>query len=163
MTELKSQAYARVLKKRADRLGISVEAAGKVDSSKPLYLTAAETAAARLGTTVEAVLQDDLRRIENSDYPTPNCLSPDDLEDLLAGLEERKLSAEVLLQPENLKSLEQNIPFGEQLRHLSTCDACRTLLVACRPSQARQSEFKKFLEEELQPALMSAAAFTMNR
>jgi hypothetical protein len=153
MAELKNEAYTRVLKRRADRLGVPLEAAERVSSSKPLYLAAAEKAAIRLGTTPKDVLQDDLRRLENSSYPTPNCLTPDDLEDLLEGLQERNLNIEALLEPEGVKFINQPDPaWAQQLSHLATCDPCRTLLAACRPSKERQLAFKEFVGQVFQSA-----------
>ena len=153
MAELKNEVYARVLKRRANRLGVPMAAAERVSSSKPLYLVAAEEAATRLGTTPEAVLQDDLRRLENSSYPTPNCLTPDDLEDLLDGLLQRNLSIEALLEPEGIKLIDKPDPsWAEQLSHLATCDPCRTLLAACRPSKDRQRDFEEFVGQAFQSA-----------
>jgi hypothetical protein len=157
MVEQKNEAYARVLKRRANRLGVPLEAAENVSSPKPVYLVAAEKAASRLGTTPEAVLQDDLRRLENSSYPTPNCLTPDDLEDLLDGLQERNLSIETLLDPESVRLIANPDPsWAGQLNHLATCDACRTLLAACRPSKEREAAFTEFVGRVYQPAVAKA-------
>jgi hypothetical protein len=59
-----STAYERVLARRAKRLGVSLEEAAKV-TGKPLYLIAAEKEAVRRGVTVEAVLEDDLKRMKD--------------------------------------------------------------------------------------------------
>jgi hypothetical protein len=62
-----STAYERVLAKRAKRLGVSLEEATKV-TGKPLYLRAAEAVAARRGVTVETVLDEDMKRINEALY-----------------------------------------------------------------------------------------------
>jgi hypothetical protein len=153
MAELKSEVYARVLKRRANRLGVPIATAERISSAKPMYLVAAEKAANRLGTTPEAVLQEDLRRLENSSYPTANCLTPDELEDLLDGLQQRNLSIETLLQPEGVKLIDNPDPvWAEQLGHLATCDPCRTLLVACLPSEARKKAFEDYVGKVFQPS-----------
>jgi hypothetical protein len=157
MVELKNGVYARVLQRRAHRLGVSTEVAERIPSEKPLYLRAAEEAARRLGTTPEAVLQADLQRLENSSYPTPNCLTPDGLEDLLDGLRERNLSIETLLQPGGAGLIDKPDPaWADQLSHLATCDACRTLLAASMPSKARQRAFEEFVGQVFQPAAAKA-------
>jgi hypothetical protein len=63
-----STAYERVLAKRAKRLGVSLEEAAKPPQGKPLYLIAAEKAAARRGCTVEEVLADDLKQMQDASY-----------------------------------------------------------------------------------------------
>jgi hypothetical protein len=63
-----STAFERVIARRAKRLGISLEEAGKPLQGEPRYLRAAKAAAARLGTTPEAILADDLKRLNESTY-----------------------------------------------------------------------------------------------
>ncbi len=60
--------WQRVLAKRAKRLGVSLEEAAKPVLGKPRYLLAAEAAAARRGVPVETVLEEDLKRLNESDY-----------------------------------------------------------------------------------------------
>jgi hypothetical protein len=157
MAELKNEVYARVIQRRANRLGVSAQVAERIPLEKPLYLLAAEKAANRLGTTPEALLRADLQRLENSTYPTPNCRTPDELEDLLDGLQQRNLSIETLLQPEGAKLIDKPEPeWAGQLRHLATCDACRTLLTACMPSKARQRDFEDYVGRVFQPAAAKA-------
>lgn len=154
MAEVKSNAYTRVLNRRANRLGVSIGLAERSPSTKPLYLVAAEKAAIRLGTTPEAVLRDDLQRLENSSYPTAKCLTPDDFEDLLEGLQQRNLGIETLLKPEGIKLIEKPDPaWAEQLAHLATCDPCRILLVACLPNAARQKAFEEYVGKVFEPSV----------
>lgn len=51
--------WQRVIARRAKRLGVSIEEAAR-PLGKPLYLIAAEKAAARRGVPVETVLKEDL-------------------------------------------------------------------------------------------------------
>ena len=127
--------YENILATRAQRLGVSGEEAEKVDWGTPLYLKAAETAARRLGTTQEAVLQEDLKRMETSDYPTPECLTPDEVEELIlsgdassnttGSTPQFQADGFVGARPENPRA------------HLATCAGCQTLMAACQPSEAR--------------------------
>ena len=145
MTSLKSAAYERVVQARAQQLGVSLAEAETVHVSKPLYLAAAERDAARRGTTAKAVLLEDLRRLEESSYPTPDCITPDDLEDLIEALDNKNLKIEAVLGPDGQKLM--NSIWSRQLNHLATCDPCRTLLVASQPSQEFAAKFDKFVAE----------------
>jgi len=60
--------WQRVLAKRAKRLGVSLEEAAKPLTGKPRYIQAAEAAAARRGVSVETVLADDLKLLQNDAY-----------------------------------------------------------------------------------------------
>jgi hypothetical protein len=140
--------YENLLATRAQRLGGSREEAEKVDWVTPLYLKAAETAARRLGTTQEAVLQEDLKRMETSDYPTPECLTPDEVEELILSGEaslniapsspEPRADGFVAAIPENRRA------------HLATCVGCQTLMFACQPSESRRQQFRIQLRQELE-------------
>lgn len=140
--------YQKILKLRAQRLGVSPEEAERVDRSKPLFLLAAEAAAKRLGISPEEVLADDLQRMETSPYPTPECLTPDEVEDLVeAGAEPGALEVQVAVTAQSTAGM---LPLPEvRLAHLRSCDACRTLVAASRPEQWRREEFRRFLDEEL--------------
>src|SRR5713226_279788 len=117
MTSLKSAAYERVVRARAQRLGVSLAEAETVDVSKPLYLAAAERDAARRGTTAKSVLLEDLRRLEESSYPTADCLTPDDVEDLIEALDDKNLKIEAFLSPDGQKLM--NSIWSRQLNHLA--------------------------------------------
>ena len=155
--------FNRILEQRALRLGISLGAAALVAGEKPLRLEAAELAAKRLGheVTPEDVLQGDLKRMEASDYPTPECLTPDEVEDLaIAGF----ASADKLLEAARAPgaALIGGIA-PERIAHLADCDACRTLLLACQPSAEQREQFKQRLQQTLaegQTRPARAAAFS---
>jgi hypothetical protein len=103
------------------------------------------------------VLRDDLQRLENSSYPTAKCLTPDDFEDLLEGLQQRNLGIEVLLKPGAIDLIENPDPsWKEQLAHLATCDPCRILLAACLPNSARQLAFAEYVAKTFEPAVAKA-------
>ncbi len=154
MKESQGRVFERVLARRARRLGISESAARDVGSQEPVYLVAAQGAAARLGQSAEAVLEGDLRRVENSTYPSADCLTPDDLEELIdaMGAEPIRLQ-EVLAAGRPIPSKILNSPWASALDHLTGCDPCRTLLAACLPSEARKQEFAIFLEKRLSRAI----------
>lgn len=66
---------------------------------------AAAIIAARLGTTAEELIASGLERMTKSDYPTPECLYPSDVELYIAG----ELSERIM-------------------KHVKTCDGCKALL-----------------------------------
>lgn len=73
-----STAYERVLARRAKRLGVSLDEAAKV-TGEPRYLQAAKAAAVRLGTTPEAILEADLKRLNESTYDFSDYEEPTEL------------------------------------------------------------------------------------
>jgi hypothetical protein len=145
MTIIVNDAFDRVVQRRANRLGISVDQVKSGPVSRPRYLMAAENAAARLGTTPENVLQEDLRRLENSTYPTPDCITPDDLEDLSEMISAEQMNIEEVLRPEGRDRL--GPIWSNRLSHLTSCDPCRTLLIASQPNQERVDQFARFVKE----------------
>ncbi|MGH9365978.1 MAG: hypothetical protein ACRD1B_12060 [Thermoanaerobaculia bacterium] len=149
MSQRSDELYQKILELRAERLGVSREEAERVHRSKPLFLLAAEAAAKRLGISPEEVLAADLQRMETSTYPTPECLTPDEVEDLVeAGVESGALDIQVGVG--TLSPASGVVPLPEvRLAHLRSCDACRTLLAAVRPEQRRREEFQRFLDAEL--------------
>ncbi|MBI2625687.1 hypothetical protein HYW68_01400, partial [Candidatus Parcubacteria bacterium] len=62
--------FERIVRRRAERLGISLEEAAKVPNAKPLFLEAAEERARLEGKTTEQVLAEYRQRLEDSTYPT---------------------------------------------------------------------------------------------
>jgi len=147
MSGRSDELYQKILELRAQRLGVSPQEAERVDRSKPLFLLAADVAAERLGISPEEVLAADLQRMETSPYPTPECLTPDEVEDLVeAGVEPGGLEVQVGV---TAASAAQVVPLPKaRLDHLRSCDACRTLLAASRPEQWRRAEFRRFLDAE---------------
>jgi len=139
MSKRREELYQRILELRAKRLGVSPHEAERVDRSKPLFLIAAEAAAERLGVSPEEVLDADLKRMDSSTYPTPECLTPDDVEDLVEA--DLEFGAAVAFS---------QLPLSKaQLSHLESCDGCQTLVAACRPQRSRRDEFERVLDVEL--------------
>lgn len=150
MKESQGKVFDRVLARRARRLGISESAASDVGSREPIYLVAAQGAAARLGKSAEAVLEDDLRRVESSTYPSASCLTPDDLEELIDAMGAEQISfQEVMAAGKRVPPKILSPTWASALDHLTGCDPCRTLLATCLPSEARKREFEIFLEKRL--------------
>src|SRR5262249_36454377 len=121
---------------RAERLGVSPEKADSAHEAKPLFLLAAEAAAKRLGTSAEKILAADLERMQESSYPTPECLTLDELEDLV--------EARSAPKPTTLSALSET-----RLAHLQGCHGCSTLVAASLPQQTHREEFLRRLDVEL--------------
>jgi hypothetical protein len=128
--------FQRILQRRAQRLGVSIEEAAELPSSKPFSLLAAEAAAQRRGISVSQVLDEDFRQLENSTYPTPECLTPDEVE------------AFVTCQAESNK--EENEWVEMRKSHLAICNGCQALLAAIQPSHERREQFNRALDAELE-------------
>jgi hypothetical protein len=143
MSTTETNAYQRVMQKRARRLGISVEEARREPVSKSRYLAATEAAAARLGVEPRSIFDEDRQRLENSNYPTPECITPEDIEDLIEALGAQNLSIDEM----NTAKGQQVVAsaWSKQMDHLSTCDPCRTLLNACQPSLERRAAFQSYV------------------
>ena len=82
---------------------------------KPLFLQAAERRAAARGMSAIELLNDEAARLKGSTYPTPECLTPDEVQQLS----------------------DSRAPSTLQQEHLATCDPCRRLLEAVHPSSER--------------------------
>jgi hypothetical protein len=107
--------YDSLLEERSKRLGVTLEEAAELGNDKPLFMQATERRAERLGTTPDHLLADYAKRIKESNYPSPYCLKPDEVQDF---------SATGQLSP-------------EQSSHLETCQPCRALLESIRLSPSR--------------------------
>jgi hypothetical protein len=154
MSIAESNAYQRVMQKRARRLGISVEEAQRESVSKSRYLAATEAAATRLGVKQESILDDDRRRLENSNYPTTECITPEDVEDLVEALGAQHLGIQEI-HTEKGREVVASV-WSKQMSHLTTCDPCRTLVSACQPSLLRRNEFLRFVQEKFPVAAARA-------
>lgn len=86
--------------------GVSREQHIVAENHKPLFLQAAEEEAALLNTTADAVLDSYLQAVWNSDYPSAECLMPDEVEQ---------------------HQREGILPEDSQT-HLNVCKFCRALL-----------------------------------
>jgi len=146
MSTIESNAYQRVMQKRAKRLGISIEEAEQSPISESRYLAAAEAAAARLGVDPKSIYEQDRQRLENSTYPTPECITPDDVEDLFEALDAHHLGIDQLNSAQGEQIV--NSIWSNQMKHLETCDPCQTLLNACRPTSEGRAAFSKYVQKK---------------
>jgi len=96
--------YERITGARAPAETESVE--------EPLYIKAARSRADQLGMTYEELLNQYSERLISSNYPTPDCLTPEEVQSYSNGTE---------------LSLEQQ-------EHIITCEPCHKLLDDARPS-----------------------------
>jgi hypothetical protein len=96
------------IKRRAKRLGISVDDVLREGEERPEFLKAAETRAARQGLTTGEVLERDLERLQGPTFPAIDCLMPYEIEEFH---ETGALSA-------------------DRRAHLERCVTCRGLLIA---------------------------------
>jgi len=85
---------------------------------KPRFLHAAERRGRELGIASDEVLSGDLKTMRESTYPTPDCLTPDELE--------------------HFRST-GGLP-NQRDRHLSECEICRTLVEVTTPDPVRVEE-----------------------
>ena len=108
--------------------------AEQTPSGKPLYLQAAESRAAALGISADQLLSEYSQRLVASSYPTPDCLTPDEVQAYSNG---SNLSAEAQ-------------------EHIASCESCRSLLEAARPS----NEVLTPLMEEVRLLAVRATAGT---
>ncbi len=111
--------YEALLKDQAEKEGLSVAAskAGKRDSYGGLF-TAAQSRAASLGVTLQALYDHDRALIEQSDYPSDACIRPFEVELYLADA----------LEP-------------QRRNHVQACPACTALVEGAVPSTSRQAEW----------------------
>ena len=95
----------------------------------PLFLQAAEARAAASGVTVDRLLADYTARVKASNYPTLDCLLPDEVQRVSEG---GTLS-------------------DEQRKHVSSCEPCNNLLVAARLSPNRRELLMSDVETISEP------------
>ncbi len=156
--------YQKILESRAKRKGISLEQAEEVDRSSPLFFSAAEAAAERLGTSAEEVMQADLRGAADLPLPGDECLTPDEIEAFVAADDftddyTRLIDNDAATGPHHIVLTE------DRLDHLDECKLCSALLAASRPILERRLQFERVfderdkagqLEPELEPELVPA-------
>jgi hypothetical protein len=80
---------------------------------RPQYLQAAEKRAVRMGISPEQLLGEYSRRLKESTYPTPSCLTTDAVQAYSSGAELTE----------------------EQKDHVASCEPCSRLVEASRPSE----------------------------
>lgn len=114
--------FKKILQRRAARLNISPEEvaeAARFENEKPLFLLAADRRAELEGSSPETILQQYSQRLADSNYPTDDCLTPEEVVDL----------NELGRLPD------------ERLAHVNNCNACSTLLIALLPSEKIVGDF----------------------
>lgn len=87
---------------------------------RPLFLKEAEARARRERISLKEALEGDRERLRTSGYPGPDCLDPEEVEQLLSGT----------VVSEKPGAVE------DRLSHVEDCDDCATLLLACEPGAA---------------------------
>ncbi len=93
------------------------EVMGKTGSAgpreaKPFYLRAAEIRGAAKGMSTDQLLATYSERLRNSNYPTPECLTPDEVQACVSG----------------------GLLSAERIQHAENCEGCRSLLNAVEPA-----------------------------
>jgi tetratricopeptide (TPR) repeat protein len=111
----------RILAARERRVGS--EEARKGEDDEPFFVSAARKRAMKLGNKVEveAILADDLKRLQATPYPRPDCLQPLEVEELI----------------------DTGILAPARLDHQAHCVYCTALVATARPGRERQLEFLK--------------------
>jgi len=119
---------------RADRVSL---AAGSAAAAAPmpeasLYERAVTAASARRGVSPEAIMREDYQQLSYSSYPTPECLTPDEIESLH------------LTDPAGLPAWAK-----DRLRHVDACQPCRRLFASMHPDAERRDSFNQALKQAL--------------
>ena len=107
----------RIAKKRAERLGTSIEDA-RVEYDEPPSAAAAAYLSEHRGRKVVGLLEQSPRAQEARPYPTPECIQPAYLGDYLSGL-----------LPEQVT------------KHIQRCSGCRTLIATAQPVPGKVQDF----------------------
>lgn len=80
--------------------------------AKPFYLKAAEVRGSEKGMSAQQLLATYSERLRNSRYPTPDCLTPDEVQACVSG----------------------NLLAADRIQHAESCEGCRNLFKAIQPS-----------------------------
>jgi len=86
--------------------------AGPRTETKPYYLRAAEIRGAANGMSTDQLLATYSERLRNSSYPTPECLTSNEVQACVSG----------------------GVLSAERLQHAESCEGCRNLLNAVEPA-----------------------------
>jgi hypothetical protein len=133
----RKEAFDRLLRARASRLGVTLEQARQVAARRAQYSVAAEKEAAMRGVPTQKVLDEDIEAMRASTYPSPECLSPADVEDFIAS---QRLSAEAR-------------------DHITNCEACLALLAEAEPMPEMLEDFMKLVCTELNELVAAGQEF----
>lgn len=118
----------QILRNRAERFDVPAKEPASQTETEPLYLAAAIQRAGREGTSPEAVLRELLGNLGQNTYPTPGCLTPDEIR----SLGRTETSGETLSE--------------ERLAHAEACRPCAALLAASTASEQRVEHFKRQMD-----------------
>ena len=123
------------------------EAAPESHGAEPLYMQAARERAREMGISPEQLLSKYSEALKTSTYPTPQCLTPEEVESCTNG------------------ALAE-----DRLKHVSDCKPCGELLTAVEPTNERFKELMEELHRKIELAKsasdtksMVAGGFTRNR
>jgi hypothetical protein len=112
----------RVIKERAERLGVGEADVRKGLSGKPQFLRAAERRAAGLfAGSAQEILRRDLSGLTRDEYPGPDCIMPYEIDDL---------------REKGLPALA-----GERFGHAQECTFCSALLASLDPTEVNLQDF----------------------
>ncbi len=130
---------ANIISARAARLGISVGEASQVEG-KPLFVLEAEKRARIEGRDVNAILQEYSDQLQRSQYPTAQCLMPDEVAEYVEAV----------------------LP-SQRHQHIQECNECAMLVAAAQPEprEAAAMEDDDFLREPERVPAYAAAAVAM--
>lgn len=105
------------------------------------YEDAIAAAAARRGVSPETILAQDYEQLSLSVYPTPGCLTPDEVESIY------------LADPANLPDWAKN-----RLRHAEACKPCQRLFASMHPDAESRRRFNQALDQALAGRAVAATA-----
>jgi hypothetical protein len=115
-------ALNRVIKRRAERLGMGEAQVRKGLSGKPQFLRAAERQAKNLfAGSPQKILRADLSDLTHFEYPSPDCIMPYEIDEL---------------RDRGISSLA-----GERFAHAKECPFCTALLASLDPNEVNLRDF----------------------
>ena len=121
-------------------------ASAAADASMPeaapevsLYERAVAAASVRRGVSPEAIMQEDYQQLSYSSYPTPECLTPDEIESIYL-TDSARLPAWAKVR----------------LQHVGTCQPCRRLFASVHPDAESRKRFDQALEQALAAQVVAA-------
>lgn len=138
--------YQKLLQSRANRLGVSLGEAENAGASDELFLGATKSVVERLGKSPAEILREDFKRLEASAYPTDDCLTPAEIEDLVGSGASLAEIVDQSIDAITSPSIGSPLLTAARLAHLRDCSGCRLLLTASRPKQALLDDFQRHVE-----------------
>jgi DNA-binding CsgD family transcriptional regulator len=104
-----------------------------------LYEQVLDAAAKRRGVLPEIIMEEDYQELSYAEYPTPECLTPDELET-------------IYLAAEDLPGWAK-----DRLRHMDNCRPCRNLFTTMRPDAKSLAIFDQAMDRALEESALSAS------